>query len=52
MLKTKTNEDKVDTLLAKSLVPIIDLAHCGKLFKKPSPSVLVCAYHLVWLLLN
>lgn len=29
MLKTKTNEDKVDTLLTKSLVPIIDLAHCG-----------------------
>ncbi|XP_065372212.1 1-aminocyclopropane-1-carboxylate oxidase-like [Calliphora vicina] len=29
MLKTKTNDDKVDTLLAKSVVPIIDLAHCG-----------------------
>lgn len=29
MQKTKSIEDKVDTLLAKSLVPIIDLAHCG-----------------------
>lgn len=30
MLKTKANDDKVDTLLTKGLVPIIDLAHCGK----------------------
>ncbi|XP_075148921.1 uncharacterized protein LOC142222592 [Haematobia irritans] len=29
MLRNKTNDDKTDTLLAKSLVPIIDLAHCG-----------------------
>ncbi|XP_053945204.1 uncharacterized protein LOC128854818 isoform X2 [Anastrepha ludens] len=29
MLKTKANDDKVDTLLTKGLVPIIDLAHCG-----------------------
>lgn len=33
MLKTKSSDDKVDTLLAKSLVPIIDLAHCGKFEK-------------------
>ncbi|KAL9899351.1 uncharacterized protein ACN427_007063 isoform 1-T4 [Glossina fuscipes fuscipes] len=29
MLKTKINDEKADTLLTKSLVPIIDLAHCG-----------------------
>ncbi|XP_030369789.1 1-aminocyclopropane-1-carboxylate oxidase-like [Scaptodrosophila lebanonensis] len=29
MLKTKSNDDKLDTLLSRSLVPIIDLAHCG-----------------------
>lgn len=29
MLKAKTTSDKGDTLLGKSLVPIIDLAHCG-----------------------
>lgn len=29
MLKARTNDDKVDTLLTKGVVPIIDLAHCG-----------------------
>ncbi|XP_035894768.1 UPF0676 protein C1494.01-like [Anopheles stephensi] len=29
MLKNKTTEEKVDTLLSKSQIPIIDLAHCG-----------------------
>jgi len=29
MLKTQANEENVDTLLAKSIIPIIDLAHCG-----------------------
>lgn len=32
MLKNKATEEKVDTLLSKSQIPIIDLAHCGKLF--------------------
>ncbi|XP_052902986.1 uncharacterized protein LOC128310397 isoform X2 [Anopheles moucheti] len=31
MLKNKAVEEKVDTLLSKSQIPIIDLAHCGKL---------------------
>lgn len=30
MLKTKAGEDKVNTLLSTSQIPIIDLAHCGK----------------------
>lgn len=30
MLKTKSGEDKVNTLLSTSQIPIIDLAHCGK----------------------
>lgn len=31
MLKNKVlPEDKVDTLLAKGLIPIIDLGHAGK----------------------
>lgn len=30
MLTNKLSEDKVDTLLAKGQIPIIDLAHCGK----------------------
>lgn len=29
MLKAKTGEEKTDTLLSKSQIPIIDLAHCG-----------------------
>ncbi|XP_017100029.1 uncharacterized protein [Drosophila bipectinata] len=29
MIKTKTSDDKLDTLLSRSVVPIIDLAHCG-----------------------
>ncbi|XP_030563803.1 1-aminocyclopropane-1-carboxylate oxidase-like [Drosophila novamexicana] len=29
MLKTKSSDDKLDTLLSRSAVPIIDLAHCG-----------------------
>ncbi|XP_053669412.1 uncharacterized protein LOC128719801 [Anopheles marshallii] len=29
MLKNKAVEEKVDTLLSKSQIPIIDLAHCG-----------------------
>ncbi|XP_052865702.1 uncharacterized protein LOC128272031 [Anopheles cruzii] len=29
MLKNKATEEKVDTLLSKSQIPIIDLAHCG-----------------------
>nr|XP_019539144.2 UPF0676 protein C1494.01-like [Aedes albopictus] len=29
MLKTKAGEDKVNTLLSTSQIPIIDLAHCG-----------------------
>jgi hypothetical protein len=32
MLKNKAPEEKVDTLLAKSEIPIIDLAHCGETF--------------------
>uniref|UniRef100_A0A182FAX8 Anoctamin n=1 Tax=Anopheles albimanus TaxID=7167 RepID=A0A182FAX8_ANOAL len=30
MLKNKASEEKIDTLLSKSQIPIIDLAHCGK----------------------
>ncbi|BFF92408.1 2-oxoglutarate-dependent dioxygenase htyE [Drosophila madeirensis] len=29
MLKTKSSDDKLDTLLSRSVIPIIDLAHCG-----------------------
>uniref|UniRef100_A0A2M4AHD9 Putative iron/ascorbate family oxidoreductase n=1 Tax=Anopheles triannulatus TaxID=58253 RepID=A0A2M4AHD9_9DIPT len=29
MLKNKAGEEKIDTLLSKSQIPIIDLAHCG-----------------------
>uniref|UniRef100_A0A0K8TT73 Putative iron/ascorbate family oxidoreductase n=1 Tax=Tabanus bromius TaxID=304241 RepID=A0A0K8TT73_TABBR len=29
MLKAKTVEEKIDTLLSRSQIPIIDLAHCG-----------------------
>ncbi|KAH8383588.1 hypothetical protein KR009_009379 [Drosophila setifemur] len=30
MIKNKIGEDKLDTLVSRSAVPIIDLAHCGK----------------------
>ncbi|XP_017131020.1 UPF0676 protein C1494.01 [Drosophila elegans] len=30
MIKSKISEDKLETLVSRSAVPIIDLAHCGK----------------------
>lgn len=30
MLTNKMPEEKIDTLLSKGQIPIIDLAHCGK----------------------
>lgn len=36
MIKTKSSDDKLDTLLSRSVVPIIDLAHCGK-YPPPLP---------------
>lgn len=30
MINTKAQEEKIDTLLSKAQVPILDLAHCGE----------------------
>jgi len=36
MINSKIREEKLETLVSRSAVPIIDLAHCGK-FPHPIP---------------